>query len=561
MKVPSIEILKGERSRFLLRDERGFLGLGGILTALVIVAIFGMVLGMLGVFEWLIKEIGAQVGIGKLLIHVPQLTMSGEGPGGFLQAGTVAGNLYGTFRLVAFAVITVGFVVIGLSYALEQFNVMRPGTAESLLSESVLIIILIFIFPWFYNAGAVALNGLNEGVVMHADHPIREEAGPETGYEEMAVDVVEQAGDVPALLGEVETGLPIIGSISDPSKAITVLVCGTVSFMALFIAIATGVFRLLATAALAAAFPLILALRLLPPIRDVSRRLTSGLIGVMLSTVVIAIFFRVAWGILATLSPGSFANWVFGAASLLVAAGAFTITAPTLSGMAGSISGTIGRGTAGSVAGMTAALGTGSLGMMAGAGRGIAGVAGAGGMSLWGRGGAKAVGSSALRGLAAGAPSKGVMGSVGAGAAAGRTGALRGIAGARPEMGQVDQTVREYTEHANARADDIKENYDPATVGNLAEKGRRLATGIDEASDEELFRSRAEVTKGIHDVGYTDRDIEAMMEEGEIQPREIRRGQKEALAELKDRSDLSEEEQYAAFYEAVGGKRETATGD
>lgn len=548
----------------LVSDERGLLG--GFMTAAAIIAVFAAVLAIIGGFELIMKAIAGGLKLGKLLIHIPPfnptnfsfVTIPKEGikTGGVFYASTVMSKLYPLFVTAAFAVLTVAFVVIGLSYGLESFNIVSPSTSEKLLSESVLVLILIFLFPWIYNIGAMALNTLNQNMIMHAGN---------VGYQNMVASVAGDAADFPALLAK--SNLPVLGWLpahADPTKALTALVCASATFMSLLIALATGVFKVLATGAFATAFPLILTLRLIPVTRDVADRIISGVIGLMLTSTIIALFFRFGWGILDNMSSGIM-HWAVAVAILMTAAGAMTIATPVLSGMSAEISGTLGRSTAGAIAGYvamgtTAGLGGAAAGTMAG-GRILAGKAtGSGAASaMGGREAFKTVGRAALKGTARGAPGKDVAASMGAGLGAGREEATKGMAGAIPARGDVEVTHSSInSQMSNVTSERLKGLSDGAKQ-KLVAKGKSIADrGIDKLSDERVLDAygRHLAADGKMESYSPKHDREALRES--VSPDEIREGLKGSLSDMKDQVPEGDQRAYGAPGAGAGSSNDEA---
>lgn len=501
-------------------NERG-LALGGIVVVATILAIFGIVLGMMGALQLIMEMIADKLSLGNLLIHTPPFATDGFSlasypdsveTGGLFHVSRVMSDLYPTFMTIAYAILAVAFVVLGLTYALEQFNVVRRGTVEKLLSESVLILILLFIFPWIFNLGAVAMNGLNKDIIMYKKATEDNGLEEDVDYSGMTADVAKKSADFPALIAEHEIGGIEVG---DPSKAITAVVCATATFMAFLIALTTGVFRILAIGAFGAAFPIILALRLLPPIRRVADRIISGLIGLILATFVIALFFRVGWEVLEFGELGSFMEWALAVAILITASGAMTLTAAELSGMSAEISGTLGRSTAAAIGGYVATGATAGLGMAtAGAAGGTMAIRG----GMGAKAGAAAVGRSALAGLKRGGPGKDVLGSMERGWGGGMEAAKRATKDNLPMGGDIETTQENISGHMDTPRKNVGA-LSPEAKKNARTMGETIsARGIHNLKDE-----RVADVYGQHEMGerYNPKvHRNAVMEK--VPPREIK---------------------------------------
>jgi len=516
--------------------ERGFFGLSALMSIAFMVAIsLGVAMVIAQALPFITERLAEGLHLGPLLIHIPEMqggtfwaaSSSAPESSGIFYMSVVMGELYGTIMTVSFAVLLIAFVLVGLFYALEQFRVVGEGTASTILSESVFVIILIFVFPLLFNGAAIMINGVNEDIIMH--HV--DDEGNETTYNWMVVDIAKYAGTVPGLLEKEMGGLPLIGDIPNAmSKAITVLITSSVSLIAIFTAFATGVFKVLAIAVLAAAFPLILALRLIPFTRSVSTRLTGAFVGLLLASIVMALFFRVAWGVLKYGGLDEVMLWALGCGTLIAVTAAFTITAPALSGMASAIGHTIGRGVAAPTAGLIAGGVTTGLAMIpAGgmaAGMGVsAGLGARGVLGVTGRGMA--------RGALAGGPAKEPFGAVSAGIVSGRTGATeKDIAarmGLRDDVQKVTNTFVGGEGMKNfeaARADLAK---DPAAYRDACKSGDELSGNIDKLGDNELYDMYGRMEMGAK---YNPKVHRKIFQASDVKPYEIKQGAKLAHSKI-----------------------------
>ncbi len=516
--------------------ERGFFGLGALASIAVMISIalaVGTAIAL--ALPYITEKLATGLNLGPLLIHIPEMqggtfwTASSSAPesSGIFYMSEVMGDLYGTIMTVSFAVLLIAFVLVGLFYALEQFRVVGEGTASTILSESVFVIILIFVFPLLFNGVAVMINGVNEDIIMH--HV--DDEGNVTTYDAMVVDVARYAGTVPGILEKEMGGIPLIGDIPNMmSKAITVLITSSVSLIAIFTAFATGVFKVLAIAVLAAAFPLILALRLIPFTRSVSTRLTGAFIGLLLASIVMALFFRVAWGVLEYGGLGEVMVWALGCGTLIAVTAAFTITAPALSGMASAIGHTIGRGVAAPTAGLIAGGVTTGLAMVPAGGMAVGMGVSAG---LGGRGVLGVTGRGMARGALAGGPAKEPFGAVSAGIVSGRTGATeKDIAARMGLQDNLQKTTNTFTGGEGmknfdaARADLAK---DPAAYRDTCESGNELASNVDKMGDNELYDMYGRMEMGAK---YNPKVHRKIFQASDMKPYEIKQGAKLAHSKI-----------------------------
>ena len=371
-----------DRRLFGRRSESGFFGVDAAILIAFIIALLAslsiiLTAGLQGIFGQIVNGLD----FAPLLIHVPGiagqplfretivselgvLNDAGQ-PTGIFTASTVMGELYGKIQVVAFVGLIVAAIVMGITYVSEQFNLVSRGTAFQLLSESGFVLILLFIFPIIYNAAAAAVNGLNQQVILQG---IRDgaEVGPRT-----MVNTAAGATTYFATALDIGAWNLVPGAAIGPVLMTIIQAIG--SFMIIFATFLAGVGRLLLIGMLVSAFPLILVIRLIPPLRNIAAQLQGALIGLMVGTVLASFLIRISWGIL--VSPGFTDNrlmtWALGCGTLAAVSTVLFL-------MAGAF-GSAGRRIS-AVGGAAAGLGGTMIGMAGGAaiGAGLGGAAGYG---------------------------------------------------------------------------------------------------------------------------------------------------------------------------------------
>lgn len=401
------------------------------------IIMFSLSLIFVAVLPEIGKALARSMNAGTLLTHVPLMSdASGTDPtmnqgpdtdmGTLSGMSTAMGDLYGTLRLVAFVFMTIVFVLIGLYYIVEQFRLIEEGTAVRMISESVFVILLLFIFPLAYNLGASLINGLNKEVIMTETDPV---TGDPVDWQDMATDVAGHTMTMPSF------GISVFG------QALAVFILAAASFMAILSVAIMGTMRLFMTGAIAALFPLILIFKLIPLTRRAGTVLQDSLIGLMLVTIVAAVFLRFAWATIYSPGIDDTMQWLIAFGTLTAASLIPTMLAGSLGGVMGGASRAITMAVGGAVGGTVAAAGGAMGGFAGGAGRGLA--AGAGTVAVAGVAGR---GTLALRGGFAGAGAGirggGALGGLALGTGAG-AGAAEGAIQAKISKlapGQLDQT-------------------------------------------------------------------------------------------------------------------------
>ena len=406
-----------DRKLFGKRAGLGVFGLdAGLTIAFIIMVMTGVALALTKGLPIIFQTIANGLDFAPLLIHIPGIagqpffseTMSSallpSGPVGIFSVSTVMGELYGKLQVIALAGFIVAMIIMGITYASEQFNLVSKGTAFQLLTESGFILILLFLFPIIFNGAAVVVNGLNQQVILRA-------AG------KTPTDMIREVAYASTVFGMSDWTpfFPIV-NIGD---AIMAIIMAMATFAAMFSVFVTGVMRLILLAVVAGAFPLILIFRLIPPLRGISSNLQGSLIGLIVASILISLVFRVSWGVISGGGLGVIMMWAVGCGTLITAS---FLTFSLTTGFGG--------------------LGKMIFGGMVGPASGIAGgaIAAGGGLAIGAGLGAGTAGVTALRGIgefgtraAVAEVGRGVLSAAAVGARAGPVGALITAPGAAKE--------------------------------------------------------------------------------------------------------------------------------
>jgi len=341
-------VLGGEGNRRSLRRDEG-----GFFMAFFTVILIAVGILIAGLLPWIGTQLAQGIEIGTLNVHVP-LFVNANDPlmvststlttwGGI---ETTMGKLYGTFQSAGLVAMAVVLILAGLYFTLEPIGLVREGTAFGILSGSLVTLLLLALFPVFYNAAASTLNYFNEGVVL---------SGNVTGISNR---VAEAACS------------PTIPGLEGIADVIARFIFGAMSIMVVFGAGVVGVMRILMIGIFATVFPLFIVLRLIPFLRSASDTIVSTVIGVMLGSILAATFFRFGYDVLVTLSGTGY--WIAGVGVLssmsmlpsllapsigrmLMRAGAMTTAAvgSAVAGVTAMAGGVAGAGLTGGAGGLT----------------------------------------------------------------------------------------------------------------------------------------------------------------------------------------------------------------
>ncbi|MEM3452669.1 MAG: hypothetical protein QW835_03470 [Candidatus Hadarchaeum sp.] len=403
-------VSRADRKLFGSSSQRGALSWAMIIAFLVALLLaFGG--AIVEGFKWIFQNVLIPgINFAPLMVHIPGIAkqpffnetvrasplVPADLPSVFAVSNAM-GEIYGSFQLIALVGFIVALIIIGITYVSEQFSFVSRGTAFQLLSESGLVLILLFLFPLIFNGAAAILNGLNQEVILKVP-------GKTAG------EVIKKVADASATFGV--TGfthwIPGVNLVD----MIFMIMQATATFAALFSLFVTGVMRLVFIGILAGAFPLILIFRLIPPLRGIAVQLQGALVGLLVGTILIAIMFRVSYGIIDKGELNQIMTWVIGVGSLLTASFLMFAFASGFGGIGKMIQRGITGPTAGVMGGtiaMAGGLATGGLlGAAPAIGSTVIGGIGTSGM----KGALSEIGRSALSGAVAGAKAGSPIGAV-----------------------------------------------------------------------------------------------------------------------------------------------------
>lgn len=286
-----------------------------------------------GAFELILNSLGGEGGVYFFLVRLPIGDTAGE------DIGPAIVKVFEIIRNVSLAFFVIVLFVAGLSYALESFGVMREGTASGILTGSVFTLIMIFLTLPLYNAAASLFNVLTD-------------PGSKLILEPGMIMGVLKATISPPPVNAAQAFLNYI-------MAVFVFIIDLIALVSIAV---LGALRIFFVGALVVMLPLLLILRLIPLTKRVAESLIEMLIGLMLSSVIAAIFLRFGFeviqqwgGLLAMLAA-------FG--TLVAAAMMPTVLAPRLGSVFSTTAGIItAGGTAATVVGGVAAVGAGTAGL------------------------------------------------------------------------------------------------------------------------------------------------------------------------------------------------------
>jgi hypothetical protein len=327
--------------------------IGFILAMMIALATFGP-----QILQWFAGELmGGSNGAYALLIELPTWDPSkppSPPPSGASPAkwvGYAASGMYGLLQKVALGLLSVVLIIAAMCYLLETFKVMNEGTAMNIIMNSAFSLIMIFAIPYIYNGVAAAINAFTGWSDVGGTGLII------TGGHEINTLIAAMGGGV--LTGGWDIAVRFFGSV------LIFIICTSL----IMLAVMMGAVRLLIIGCLAAALPLLIMLRLIPPVKHLADSLIETVIGIMFASVIAAILIHFGYMFVAQTSIGGIAKLVIALATFAGAAYMSTMFAGRLGGL---------FMTMGGMASQASSMATGLLlgGMAMGAGTVAGGVAG-----------------------------------------------------------------------------------------------------------------------------------------------------------------------------------------
>jgi hypothetical protein len=412
-----------------LKKKRGFAGIdAAIMIAFLLGMMFVLAVTVPGIVQWFANTLlGGANGAYSLLIELPVL--SSNRPSGNASpaqwVGNVADNLHTLMMNISLSLFAVVLVIAGICYALESFRIMGEGTATNIITNSVFTFILIFAAKPVYNLVATAINVFT--------------GWPDVGGSGL---IIQGGGEIDSLISAMGGGLlgEDIGQVAVRFFGSIVIFILCVSIIMLCIMM--GAVRLLLIGCLAGMLPLILVLRLIPPVRHLADSLVEAVIGISFASVMSAIFIHFGAALIGTGLSG-LTKLVIALATLSACAYMSTMFAGRLGGMFTSMA---------TMASMASSTATGLMmgGIMTVTGAGVGGLSSA--VQTAGLGASrKGIATAALKGAGLGAARMAAATLPGAVTGKGAGGVLTAGVGAAPSVSS------DVADLVSARASDMAE--------------------------------------------------------------------------------------------------------
>lgn len=350
--------LSGRLPQRLKRKRAAF----GIDAAIMIGFILAMMLALAiagpSIIQWFANTLmGGSKGAYSLLLELPIWDPSKppqkppEGASIGQWVGYAAHLMQGLLQNMALALLSIVLIIAAMCYVFETFRFMSEGTAMNIILNSVFTLIIIFAVPYIYNGVAAAINYV-------------------VGWPDVGGwgQIISSGGEIDALVGAAG------GAVLTGGWELVVRFFGSVVLFIICISILTltvmmGAVRLLLVGAMAAALPLLLMLRLIPPVKHLADSLIETVIGIMFASIIGALLIH--FGFLLISSNGAGIGGILGTAIALATLAGAAYMSTMFAGRLGGLFMTMG-GMASMASSMATGLTLGGAAMGASTGAGFA---------------------------------------------------------------------------------------------------------------------------------------------------------------------------------------------
>jgi len=320
----------------------------GVLTLAVLIAVVAFVLF---VNAYLIPEVGNW--FLDAVVKMPKFNYTFQGG----EQGNANFQLYRQLRTIAFPIIIIALTLTAVYLMGEEFEVFRRGQAFSTLAKGIIIIVFIFTFPPFWDAYASGIEGLGKWI-LNPNNPNQ--------ANQKISQLWQWIGGITPPNIDWDDILQFLTNPNDAAQTIfrDVFLAVFKAFIAAlltFLMFVIGTVRIVLTAILADALPLLLALTLIPWFEGIVKRLIDMLIGLSLAPIFSALIVVAGLAAIQAESFSPLQQWLAAIAVATLAVSFPTIVAPLLGPVVGQLTTMMTGGLlAGTLLGTSAIVGAGS---------------------------------------------------------------------------------------------------------------------------------------------------------------------------------------------------------
>jgi len=240
-------------------------------------------------------------------------------------------NLYAGSRTAAFVLLAFVVVIAAFSFFLQNFRLVGEGTAMRILTGTVMVAVLIYIFPAIYDVIAAAVNSIT--------YP-----RPGSIIPPEAIGTILDCAATVAPSSGADVGSILAGMIMNLFLFIFVIIT--------YVSVAImGVLRTFFIGAAFALMPVLLVLRLMPYVDKVADLFIQVIIGGILASVIVSFFFAFGYDVVTSAAISGLMKTLIAMGVLLACSLMMTVLIPHLGSLMSSVSTAITGAATGAVVG------------------------------------------------------------------------------------------------------------------------------------------------------------------------------------------------------------------
>ena len=240
-------------------------------------------------------------------------------------------NLYAGSRTAAFVLLAFVVVIAAFSFFLQNFRLVGEGTAMRILTGTVMVAVLIYIFPAIYDVIAAAVNSIT--------YP-----RPGSIIPPEAIGTILDCAATVAPSSLTDVGSVLAGMIMNLFLFIFVIIT--------YVSVAImGVLRTFFIGAAFALMPVLLVLRLMPYVDKVADLFIQVIIGGILASVIVSFFFAFGYDVVTSAAISGLMKTLIAMGVLLACSLMMTVLIPHLGSLMSSVSTAITGAATGAVVG------------------------------------------------------------------------------------------------------------------------------------------------------------------------------------------------------------------
>ena len=265
-----------------------------------------------------------------LFVEMPRFDVLAA-PGESTDPDSALYSMYFNFRTISFFVMSIAVVVAGLSFGMETVNLVPPKLGSKILSNGMLYLIIIMVFPHFWDMAANVVEWTSLWILNPEDPSMAHDtvgkllsymspgAYPSADYARIfggaGTSIADATFTTIVNFVTAQDGGNALQAIGESyQRQITAFLTEVILFFLKAIALLTmsltafllGTVRYVLTGLLAVGVPLILALSLIPQFTRVTNLMRDTLIALMIVPVFSALAISAGVAVLADLDSGSF---------------------------------------------------------------------------------------------------------------------------------------------------------------------------------------------------------------------------------------------------------------